>query len=231
MVPVTFIHSLISFLSMFLAYAFVVTCAGVFSAWVALKLGDDTPARFGHLSWHPLAHMDVIGALSLLFVGFGWGRVILFDYHNLSRPWGVIATYLSALPVYFLLSLSSLVALIKFFGIKFIKMSYEIFADKLEALSKFFVLFPDYSSLALTVGYILLSVLYISILLITLDIISRGFQIVLILFFPEAAQNMYHDMRLFFIPLLLMIIFIQPVFAVVHTLIVVLSNEIAAIIG
>src|SRR6266536_3502375 len=50
-------------------------------AWVATKLGDDTPRREGRLTLHPLAHVDWIGTAllpfitSLLGAGFlGWGK-------------------------------------------------------------------------------------------------------------------------------------------------------------
>ncbi len=52
-------------------------------AWVATRLGDDTPLREGRVTLNPLAHVDWLGtailpfATSLLGVGFlGWGRPV-----------------------------------------------------------------------------------------------------------------------------------------------------------
>jgi Zn-dependent protease len=52
-------------------------------AWVATKLGDDTPEREGRVTLHPLAHIDWIGTTILPFVtslltgGFiGWGKPV-----------------------------------------------------------------------------------------------------------------------------------------------------------
>lgn len=45
-------------------------------AWAANKLGDDTPVYQGRLTLNPLAHLDIIGALSLLVCGFGWGKPV-----------------------------------------------------------------------------------------------------------------------------------------------------------
>jgi Zn-dependent protease len=52
-------------------------------AWVATKLGDDTPRREGRVTLNPLAHVDWIGTVllpavtSLVGVGFlGWGRPV-----------------------------------------------------------------------------------------------------------------------------------------------------------
>ena len=42
-------------------------------AWMSNRLGDPTPKSQGRLTVNPLAHIDVIGFLCLLFAGFGWG--------------------------------------------------------------------------------------------------------------------------------------------------------------
>ena len=45
-------------------------------AWSAYKLGDDTAAREGRLTLNPIAHMDPVGTLGILFCGFGWGKPV-----------------------------------------------------------------------------------------------------------------------------------------------------------
>jgi Zn-dependent protease len=45
-------------------------------AWAAYELGDDTAALRGRLTVNPLAHLDPVGTLSLVFFGFGWGRPV-----------------------------------------------------------------------------------------------------------------------------------------------------------
>ena len=45
-------------------------------ALVATRLGDDTPRSLGRLSLNPLVHLDLMGSLMLLFVGFGWGKPV-----------------------------------------------------------------------------------------------------------------------------------------------------------
>lgn len=54
-------------------------------AWMADKLGDDTPRRQGRLTVNPLAHMDPIGIAMLLFAGFGWGRPVEINPNNFNR--------------------------------------------------------------------------------------------------------------------------------------------------
>src|SRR5581483_11658651 len=48
-------------------------------ALMAAWLGDDTPKKMGRLSLNPLAHLDPIGTLMILFVGIGWGKPVQID--------------------------------------------------------------------------------------------------------------------------------------------------------
>ena len=48
-------------------------------AWVSDKLGDPTPRRQGRVTVNPMAHIDPIGFLALLLVGFGWGKPVQID--------------------------------------------------------------------------------------------------------------------------------------------------------
>ena len=41
-------------------------------AFVAEKLGDNTPRLQGRVTLNPMAHIDPVGFIALLFVGFGW---------------------------------------------------------------------------------------------------------------------------------------------------------------
>jgi len=59
-------------------------------AWVATRLGDDTPGREGRLTLNPLAHVDWLGTAilpfltSLLAGGFlGWGKPVRTQISNL----------------------------------------------------------------------------------------------------------------------------------------------------
>ena len=57
-------------------------------AWMSNKLGDPTPGRQGRLTLNPLAHIDWIGFVMLIIIGFGWGRPVQIDpsyYKNKRR--------------------------------------------------------------------------------------------------------------------------------------------------
>lgn len=48
-------------------------------AFVSDKCGDPTPRQQGRLSLNPVAHIDVVGFISLLLLGFGWGKPVQID--------------------------------------------------------------------------------------------------------------------------------------------------------
>ncbi|MCL2492800.1 MAG: site-2 protease family protein [Clostridiales bacterium] len=47
-----------------------------YSAW---KFGDSTPMRMGRVTLNPLAHIEPIGIITLLFAGFGWGKPVMVN--------------------------------------------------------------------------------------------------------------------------------------------------------
>ncbi len=55
-------------------------------AWMAKKCGDNTAANLGRLSLNPIAHLDPIGSLMILFVGFGWARPVPVNSYSLNNP-------------------------------------------------------------------------------------------------------------------------------------------------
>jgi len=58
-------------------------------ALVANFLGDQTAKRMGRLSLNPLVHLDPIGFLALVLIGFGWGKPVPYNPYNLRYPkWG-----------------------------------------------------------------------------------------------------------------------------------------------
>lgn len=55
-------------------------------AWVANKLGDDTPRLQGRVTLNPVSHIDPIGMIALIFVGFGWGVPVEINPRNFKKP-------------------------------------------------------------------------------------------------------------------------------------------------
>ena len=58
-------------------------------AWVGALLGDSIATRMGRLTLNPLAHLDPMGFLMILIVGFGYAKPVPFNPYNLTHPrWG-----------------------------------------------------------------------------------------------------------------------------------------------
>ena len=55
-------------------------------AWMAYRLGDSTAARMGRLTLNPMSHLDPIGSLALIFMGFGWAKPVPVDARYLKNP-------------------------------------------------------------------------------------------------------------------------------------------------
>ncbi len=51
-------------------------------AYVADKLGDRTARYQGRLTMNPMAHIDYMGAIGILFLGFGWARPVPVNATN-----------------------------------------------------------------------------------------------------------------------------------------------------
>lgn len=52
-------------------------------AAMANFLGDPTAKNYGRLTLNPFAHLDFLGTMLLLLVGFGWGKPVPFNPYNL----------------------------------------------------------------------------------------------------------------------------------------------------
>ncbi len=83
-------------------------------AFAAERLGDPTPRLMGRLTLNPLAHLDPLGTLFLLFTRFGWGKPVQFDPFNLKDPRRDAALISIAGPVSNLLLATLLALFIRF---------------------------------------------------------------------------------------------------------------------
>lgn len=54
-------------------------------AWTATQFGDDTPRINGRLTLNPLAHLDPLGSIVLLFSGFGWAKPVPVNAYVLDQ--------------------------------------------------------------------------------------------------------------------------------------------------
>lgn len=57
-------------------------------AAAATALGDSTPKIHGRLTLNPMAHLDVMGTITLLFAGFGWAKPVPVNPYAVRRKTG-----------------------------------------------------------------------------------------------------------------------------------------------
>ena len=55
-------------------------------AFVAYRCGDPTPTLQNRVTINPAAHIDPIGFIALLFIGFGWGKPVMINPNNFRKP-------------------------------------------------------------------------------------------------------------------------------------------------
>ena len=60
-------------------------------AYVADKLGDDTPRSQGRLNLNPFSHLDPFGFIMLLFAHIGWGKPVEINPRNFNSKYSVSA--------------------------------------------------------------------------------------------------------------------------------------------
>ncbi len=77
------------FVVLLLALVFTLSVHEAAHAWVGSLLGDGTAKRMGRLTLNPLAHLDPMGFLLILFAGFGYAKPVPYNPYNLTYPrWG-----------------------------------------------------------------------------------------------------------------------------------------------
>ena len=65
-------------------------------ARMALAFGDPTARNMGRLTLNPIHHLDFVGTVMILLVGFGWAKPVPVNRANLHPPrWGDIAVSLA----------------------------------------------------------------------------------------------------------------------------------------
>jgi Zn-dependent protease len=68
------------------AFLISLSCHEFAHAFVATRLGDNTPHRHGRVTLNPLAHVDFMGLFFLLFFKIGWAKPVIFNHRNFKYP-------------------------------------------------------------------------------------------------------------------------------------------------
>lgn len=90
--------------------------------WVSKKQGDPTPEREGRLTLNPLAHLDFMGTILMIFTGFGWARPVgVNPMYYKDRKKGMALTALAGPMANFIMAFIAviLVVILELFGLRF----------------------------------------------------------------------------------------------------------------
>lgn len=104
------------------AYFITIPIIGYCRAWVAEKVGDDTPAHFGFLTINPAAHVSWLWVALMALIpsfNFGFGRYIPINPHNIygkNRGLKLTAAYLSDAFASIVLATLALFLLVALYG-------------------------------------------------------------------------------------------------------------------
>lgn len=205
-------QTLISYITFLLAYLISITFAGAFTAWVAQKVGDDTPADYGFLSLNPLIHVDFFGLIFLLLYRFGWGKFIPRNPQNITghyRYFKIFLEFIARSIAYAFLGMLALIMLIILFGAQILTIQY----SPMQA-------FPDSSSYTIAVSFILLSMLYIDMMLAAVSLLVDICGMILALFLEEYPEYaMYASLVMMIVPILLFYLFGSPLVQLIFGLV------------
>ena len=120
-----------------IALTFHEFCHGLVSS----KLGDPTPRLTGRLTLNPLAHLDPIGTLLMIFTGFGWAKPVQINPGYYKKPkWGMALTALAGPISNFVLAFA---AMLVYTIIHIINLKTGVFADSMYQISYFVLLFAQ----------------------------------------------------------------------------------------
>lgn len=125
-------------------------------AGAAFLLGDKAIKYRGRLTFNPLAHVDPLGALCLLLLGFGWAKPVPIDPRNFKNPKAGMALSALAGPLSniacALISGVAIVAILKFAPQEFFEYYFMISEGTVLAQVIWYILLFFYNFLAINVS-------------------------------------------------------------------------------
>lgn len=200
MINVQIAQSLISLISFVVAYIISVTLAGCFTSWVALKMGDETPADLGFITLNPLMHLDLMGFIFMILFRFGWGRFIPINPHNITGRFAIlkrVVAFLAEPFSYMFIAILSLVGVIALMG-----------KEVLFASAGFFDAFPGISSYSFAISLIVTSMIFVNVMLAVITFLVNICGLFVIYFMEKYPDYMmYTSLIMVGVPMLIVFFF------------------------
>lgn len=106
-------NTIITYLAKIIA-VILVLCPHEFAhAYVAYKNGDGTAKFCGRMSLNPIRHLDPVGFVLCIFVGFGWAKPVPINPSNFKkRRIGIFTTAIAGVVVNYIISLIAYLAFV-----------------------------------------------------------------------------------------------------------------------
>ncbi len=218
-------------------YFITAPIVGCFKAWVAGKMGDDTPEDNGFLTLNPFAHVSkfwivIIIYYQILFfyAPIGMGKPIFLNPVNIqgrNRVGKLLLAYFSDTLAAFAIGITSFFLLLFMHGMKAI-----LLLEGVRKLDTLFSLAPGASSLSLITTLILVTSFSLATLMAAFSCIFNFFYFMYSYFFEESLKdNEYAGLIALFGPLLLFYLTVQFVGEYIFQLVIVAASMLAWMVG
>lgn len=216
-----------------ISYFITIPIVGCFRAWVAEKMGDDTPEQFGFLTLNPAAHVSLlwIFLMSVVsFFDFGFGKYIPINPLNIQgkhRGLRLTAAYLSDAFASVVLATIALFLFVVFYG------RAEFFASF--AVLRGVVSYPSYattSSSGIAIALLLTRFIIFNSMLAAFNVIVNMFYLGFFYFVDGSTRAGQHVEWMMLVgPLILIVVLFQKVQFFILSLIGILATLFASLIG
>ncbi len=90
MIQMLFQGQVLLFVLLLTTIVISLSCHEFGHAWSAKLFGDNTAQQQGRLTMNPIAHIDPMGLLMIIVIGFGWARPVPTNPANFNSFWATL---------------------------------------------------------------------------------------------------------------------------------------------
>ena len=110
-------NTLMFFLLAFPGRIFALSVHEFAHAWMAERCGDPTARNLGRVTLNPLRHLDPLGTIMMIFLGYGWARPVPVNPRNYRNyRWDDLRVSIAGVTMNFIMFLASLILMYTIIG-------------------------------------------------------------------------------------------------------------------